>query len=465
MATYCSRCSTANRDGSRFCNNCGAALDQPAERSCPHCQAPVLSQSAFCHVCGGRLPELEHPPVTAPEPITEMDAGADAVEEDSEVISLSDVPPTEAPPLAAQATAEPTLAPAIDALPAEPVVEADAATEAAAVDVDAGAELAPATATIDVEEAAPVRPASGAARQAVSLVRVRPSPGTPAPAVAAAPRRSVTPDGWRRLAYAALAAAVIIGLFLPAGTLGKSTPPSASVRALYSAIDALPPRANVLVAFDYEAATRDEMRPLAQAIVSHLMQKKARLFSVSLLAQGPALADEVLRPLAEKNIYSYGVDYVNLGFLPGDDAALAALNGDVRSLFMSDFVYAQPLSAFTIGSAITTAASADLIIEISDDENGVQRWVEQVQQRSNVPLAAATSAAAVPLAYPYLQSGQVVGLAGGLPAAAEYESLLGQDGPATRGMDAQSLGHLVILALIVLGNLSLLTTRRRPVAA
>lgn len=451
MAAFCSRCSTANRDGSRFCNNCGAALSQPAERSCPRCQTPVLTSSTFCHNCGARLPELEPPPISAPEPITEMDAGAPDVAEESEVISLSAVPPTDAPPATLAAP--------------EPVAAGDETPEPA-VTPAALPDLVPAVDEADDEEAAAAQPPAEPAAAPVVLARVRPSPRRPAVSPAVAPPAPASGgDGWRRLAYAALAAAVIIGLFLPAGTLGGSTPPSAHVRALYSAIDALPAHATVLVAFDYDAASSDEMGPLARVVVSHLMQKKAHVIALSLLAQGPALADAVLRPLAEQNIYSYGVDYVNLGFLPGDEAALASITHDLNRAFPSDFVHGRPLSAFTIGATITSAASADLVIEISDDDSGVRRWVEQVQRRSGVKLAAATSAAALPLAFPYLQSGQVLGLAGGLPAAAEYETLLGEAGPATRGMDAQSLGHLVILLLIVLGNLSLLARRRRPAAA
>jgi hypothetical protein len=268
-------------------------------------------------------------------------------------------------------------------------------------------------------------------------------------------------DLWRRLSYLLLAAAIIVGVLLPPGTLGASTPLSPEVNALYQTIQSLPPHALALVSFDYEPTTADEMRPLAQAVVSHLMQQHARLLVMSLLPQGPALAEAVVRPLAEQNIYSYGLDYVNLGFLAGDEAALAALDTNLGQAFASDFVHARPLSDFAIGRAVTSVATIDLIVEISGDEAGVRRWVEQVQSRHNVRLAAATSAVALPLAYPYLQSGQILGLASGLPAAAQYEQLLGYTGAATRGMDAQSLGHIAILLFVVCGNIALLITRKR----
>ena len=62
---------------------------------------------------------------------------------------------------------------------------------------------------------------------------------------------------------------------------------------------------------------------------------------------------------------------------------------------------------------------------------------------------------------PYVQSGQMVGVLAGMPGAAEYESLIGQKGSATSGMDAQSVAHLVIVLFIVLGNISYFIDRKR----
>jgi hypothetical protein len=62
---------------------------------------------------------------------------------------------------------------------------------------------------------------------------------------------------------------------------------------------------------------------------------------------------------------------------------------------------------------------------------------------------------------PYVQSGQIQGILGGMPGAAEYESLIGQAGIGTSGMDAQSVAHLVIVGFIIFGNISFFVERRR----
>jgi hypothetical protein len=60
--------------------------------------------------------------------------------------------------------------------------------------------------------------------------------------------------------------------------------------------------------------------------------------------------------------------------------------------------------------------------------------------------------------YPYLSAGQILGLIGGMKGAAEYERLMDLFGDARRGMDAQSLVHVVIVVLVILGNLALFST-------
>ncbi|MBV8771307.1 MAG: zinc-ribbon domain-containing protein [Deltaproteobacteria bacterium] len=47
----CSKCGSDNRDGRKFCTNCGA----PLVVTCPKCAAPVQPGEKFCGECGGAL--------------------------------------------------------------------------------------------------------------------------------------------------------------------------------------------------------------------------------------------------------------------------------------------------------------------------------------------------------------------------------------------------------------------------
>ena len=85
---------------------------------------------------------------------------------------------------------------------------------------------------------------------------------------------------------------------------------------------------------------------------------------------------------------------------------------------------------------------------------GQSDLVQQVQGRFHIRMIAGVTAVSAPEYYPYLQTGQLQGLLGGMAGAAEYEALVKHPALAMRGMDAQSLAHLFIAFLIILGNLA-----------
>jgi hypothetical protein len=91
-------------------------------------------------------------------------------------------------------------------------------------------------------------------------------------------------------------------------------------------------------------------------------------------------------------------------------------------------------------------------------------WVQQAPARYHVPMIAGVTGVMAPEFFPYMQAGLVRGMLGGMAGAAEYEQLTGHPGTATKGMDAQSLAHLLIILLIAFGNLLYFLPRRKPKA-
>ena len=65
---YCPECGTANRDGSKFCNECGHQLLAQTGVKCPHCDTLNTVQSVFCSGCGGRLLAQPSPAPSAVTP-------------------------------------------------------------------------------------------------------------------------------------------------------------------------------------------------------------------------------------------------------------------------------------------------------------------------------------------------------------------------------------------------------------
>ena len=60
----CPKCQFENRDGAKFCKDCGHKL----EVRCSQCGAIILTDSKFCDSCGQRLDETEQKEKQIPAP-------------------------------------------------------------------------------------------------------------------------------------------------------------------------------------------------------------------------------------------------------------------------------------------------------------------------------------------------------------------------------------------------------------
>ncbi|MFQ6015873.1 MAG: zinc-ribbon domain-containing protein, partial [Anaerolineae bacterium] len=58
---YCPNCGVANREGSKFCNECGQALGLAPGIRCPMCSVMNPEENVLCSSCGARLVPLAAP--------------------------------------------------------------------------------------------------------------------------------------------------------------------------------------------------------------------------------------------------------------------------------------------------------------------------------------------------------------------------------------------------------------------
>ena len=259
----------------------------------------------------------------------------------------------------------------------------------------------------------------------------------------------------RRIVYALMFVVVLVPLLRPVRLpLGIGSP----ARRFHATIEALRPGSIVVMPFDYDPGVMAEVHPMAVAVLRRLLEKRVRVIAVTLQPAGPPLADrawaEVGPPLGRK----YGVDFVNLGYKSGNEALILALGASMKTTFPLD-AHGAAVDTLPLMRDIDKLGEASLLIEIAGTV-AANIWVQQAQGRFHVPMVAGVVGVLAPEFFPYLQAGQVRGLLGGMAGAAEYEALTGHPGTATRGMDAQSLAHLLIVALIALGN-ALWFTRRK----
>ena len=257
---------------------------------------------------------------------------------------------------------------------------------------------------------------------------------------------------------ALLIVVVSVPLLLGKPLLTRSIEAGPSIEALYETIESLPGNAQVLVAVDYDPTMSGEMDVIAQSIISHLMDRQAQVVAVSLLPAGPATAES----LVEKVAASYpayqagdGQRYVNLGYLPGQAAAVRLMGQSLPGALPHDFE-GRRVTDLAALSGITSTQGFDLIVELAAAPDTLRWWIEQAGAPYGVPIVAGVSAAVEPMARTYYETEpqQLKGVTGGVPGAASYESLRSGGSELEPEMAARLDSLLAGQVLIILAILS-----------
>jgi hypothetical protein len=259
----------------------------------------------------------------------------------------------------------------------------------------------------------------------------------------------------RRVIYILLFLSLSIPLIKPMG-LPLSVGPA--TQQLYNYIDKLPPDSKVVISMDTSPGGWGELMPGAIAIVNHLVDRKAKIYVVGFFDAGPSLFEGSYSSTKLKDA-KYGVDWVDLGYRAGGENGISAFAGDVIKTFPKDF-RGNDTAGLEIMKGIKTAKDFNLILTVSSGTPGSAEWIRQVRDPMGTPLSGMVVAVNIPGLAPYLQSGQMTGVVAGLRGAAEYEQITKTAGLGSAGMDAQSISHLLILVLVILGNIGFYLTDR-----
>jgi hypothetical protein len=258
----------------------------------------------------------------------------------------------------------------------------------------------------------------------------------------------------RRWLYLVIAVAVGGVLLRP---LDLPIPITEEVRKVYDAIEELPAGTPVLVSFDFGAPSMPELQPMATAVVRHCFRRGLRVVGLGLLPEGTSIGAQVLDSVAEEMDKVYGIDYVHLGYKPQIEAAILGMGEDIARVFPRDF-RSLPTADHPVMQGIKNYRDVPLVVAFASGTEMVL-WIQYAGARYGQRIVAGAAAVMATVFYPYLDSGQIEGLIPGLRGASEYEQLIGTVGRASRGMDAQSVAHLLIICFIVLGNVGYLASR------
>jgi len=267
------------------------------------------------------------------------------------------------------------------------------------------------------------------------------------------------------LVFAGVAVPIIMPMGLPVTTTG-------STRSAFEFIDGLKPGDAVLISFDYGPSSAPENDPMAEGIMRQCFTKRIRVVICALYPLGGLqLANNSLAKVtAEFPHLRYGEDYVNLGFKDGAQAVMKRMGDDIVGAFPVD-VRGTPLAQIPMMKEVRSLHQISVVVTIATGIIG-EWWITQAHPQSGTPIIVGPTAVGAPKYYAYLNAGQLVGMLSGMKGAAEYEKLLAARYPdlgrfyrttraftATKGMDAQTVIHFVIILFILIGNAAYMSHR------
>jgi hypothetical protein len=264
----------------------------------------------------------------------------------------------------------------------------------------------------------------------------------------------------RRIIFALVAIAIVIPFFMRFAVKVGVTP---QVQAVYDYIKKLPPGSLVMISCDYDPPSAPELQPMTETMLKHFFLKDLKVIMLGLWPQGSVQANIALAKVMEDTVLKaknlkYGIDYVNLGFTAGNEFVIIRMGTDMHAAFPVDF-NGKKTSELPLMQNVRNFDNIAFVFNVSAGYPGTYEWVIFGVDRYRVKLAAGNTAVQAPLVSPYVQTGQLIGLLGGMRGAAEYEEVSHYYGKATGFMRSQTFSHAVVIFFIIVGNLAYFMTR------
>ncbi len=274
----------------------------------------------------------------------------------------------------------------------------------------------------------------------------------------------------RRIIYLAVFIVVSIPFFIPIPLPMEASEPVKSLFEKVESIAEYNKTANkkkvVFFHTDWTPSVQAECWPQTEAMIEHCFKRAIPFIIMGWTPTGPMLTQEIAEKRAEEYFKEhgvekkYGVDWVNFGYKPMNLPAFLAFIKDIYSQISKD-TEDTPIRNVPMMKNVESIRDVDLIFHVTGSA-GVESWIQYLQPETGTDIGTGCTAIIGPSMYPYLDSGQLVGMMEGLSGVAQYERLVGYpEGRGTRGMGSQNLAHFWILAMMILGNVGYIFQRRR----
>lgn len=236
----------------------------------------------------------------------------------------------------------------------------------------------------------------------------------------------------------------------------------------YSKVTELSGHDAVVVAIDFGPGTSAENKPQAKLIIEHLMRNRIPFAVTSLYVLASPylkeLPEEISRELHKEDptqVWEYGRDWVNFGYLPSGSIQLQSLSkSDDWSEYLKFDAFGTSMKEIEVMGRFKTLSNVSMLVEITGLQGLLSAWLQFFQSSKHTPkFIHGCTSISIPEAFAFFSSGQLSGLFEGIAGAAWYEHLLKERFSnrdmvtAHRVNTGVSFAQILIVLLVIFGNL------------
>ena len=223
----------------------------------------------------------------------------------------------------------------------------------------------------------------------------------------------------------------------------------------YDTVDDLPEGSIVLFDIGFGAGGYPSLGPATIAAFHQFFEKNLKIIIMATQVEGSMMYPLIMEAVKPETSYGavYGEDYVFLGFIAGEQTAMAGVLGDLHALVSTEYT-GTPIGQINLLKDVKGADDFDLVAYITTSGNISEGWVYQAYSAYGMDVVGGFLSMMTTSMKPYYDTGQLLGLLDGVKGAADLEFLTQHPGDAIRSSDVLSFTQTLVLIFIVIGNIS-----------
>ena len=260
----------------------------------------------------------------------------------------------------------------------------------------------------------------------------------------------------------AVAIAAFIFLIIPVlRPLGLPVPVGAPAADYIKAIQEIPPGSNVLFFQEMSGSGWDEVKGGYTSTLKYLWSRKINVVIIAALSDA-APPDQWGINYANPARFGvkYGENYVNLGYIPGEEVMVAALRDSIKAATSVDYL-GTPLGNIPLMQKVDSYKDVSAIIVSFSSGTSMDKYVRQwYATHPEIPQLWMTASGNEMSAVSYWVGKMAKGYLSGPTGCAAMEGFIGEPGLAAKITDMKNLASIPTLVLVVIGNIAYFGRKR-----